>query len=80
MQKTFYHYLDGKRPITIKVNSDFITFHFKNENDREFYSIPTNEWISDKTDRLDREDNWHTHMMSKTWFNNDMKNFINGKS
>jgi len=77
MQKTFYNYLDGKRPITIKIGKDFITFHYKNENDREFYDIPKSEWISDRTGRQGREDNWHFHMMEKTWFCEEMKQFIN---
>jgi hypothetical protein len=80
MEKTFYHHLNGQRPITVKIVPDYVTFHFKNEGNREFYSIPKKEWDSDKTNRLDREDNWHTHMMNKTWFNQEMKDFINGKS
>lgn len=77
MEKTFYHHLNPTRPITVRINDDCITFHFKNEGDREFYSIPKEEWVSDKTNRLDREDNWNRHMMEKTWFNNDMKTFLN---
>jgi hypothetical protein len=80
MEKTFYYYLNGKRPITIRVSYDYITFHYKNEREREFYSIPLNEWISDKSNRQGRDDNWHAHMMRKTWFNQEMKDFINGKS
>lgn len=77
MQNTFFNYINGRRPITVKVDSHFISFHFKNENDREFYYIPTHEWVNDKTNRLEREDNWHRHMMEKTWFCQEMKNFIN---
>lgn len=77
MQKTFYNYLKGKRPITVVVTNSQISFHFKNENDRVFYRIPTYEWISDRTERQGREDNWHFHMMEKTWFCEKMKNFIN---
>ena len=83
MNKTFY---TDKRPITIRINDDFVNFHFKNENDRHFYTIPKDEWIYDKTNRLDRSDNWHIHMINKTWFTKEMKTFIdintgdNGKS
>ena len=77
MKKVFYNYMKGKRPIEIKIGEFQITFHFKNEGNREFYSIPTDEWISDRTGRTGREDNWHFHMMEKNWFNQDMKTFIN---
>lgn len=77
MEKTFYNYMKGKRPIEIKVGESRITFHFKKEGNREFYAIPTDEWISDRTStRQGREDNWHSHMMDKNWFNEDMKRFI----
>lgn len=73
MNKTFY---TQKRPITVKINNDTIDFHFKNENDRQFYTIPKDEWISDRSNRLERKDNWHSHMTEKTWFTSDMKLFI----
>ncbi len=76
MKKTFYHYMKGKRPIEVKIGPSRISFHFKNENNREFYAIPTDEWISDKIYRQGREDNWHLHMMEKNWFNQEMKKFI----
>lgn len=74
MQKVFN---EGRRPIKIKLDDiDFIVFHFPNEGDREFYHIPKREWINDKTNRQDREDNWHNHMMDKAWFTPSMKDFI----
>lgn len=42
-----------------------------------FYWIFSSEWESDKTNRLDRPDNWHTHMKEKIWFTSDMEKFIN---
>ena len=75
MNKTFrnQNYCKGERPITVKVGDVFISFHFTNEGDREFYDIPVNEWVSDKTNRQDRDDNWHNHMMEKVWFSQSMK-------
>lgn len=46
------------------------------ESNNSFYYILKQDWISDKTERLDREDNFHTHMMRKTWFTKEMKDFI----
>jgi len=31
------------------------------------YWIPKDEWVKDKTERQDREDNWHAHMERKSW-------------
>ena len=71
----------NKRPITIKVGEHFITFHFKKEHDREFYSIPKYDWISDRKEtRQGREDNWHNHMKEKVWFSGRMENFINSNT
>lgn len=42
-----------------------------------FYWIPIREWVKDKNDRLDRPDNWHTHMKEKAWFSHSMEKFIN---
>ena len=39
-----------------------------------------NEWIKDRTERLDRGDNWHTHMKEKNWFTKEMEDFINSKT
>ena len=38
------------------------------EEPTNFYYIPINEWKRDKTENLDREDNWHNHMKEKNWF------------
>lgn len=66
------------RMIEVRVDetTGWITFHFSQEQDREFYSIPISEWISDRTNRLDRPDNWHNHMADKNWFSEQMKKFI----
>jgi len=69
MQKTFYHYQGGKKPITVKIRPDFVTFHFKNQDDEEFYDIPIFQW-------KDGSDFWPGHMMTKNWFTEDMKKFI----
>lgn len=42
----------------------------------EFYWIPKEDWIRDKTQRLDRGDNWANHMSHKNWFTKEMKKFI----
>jgi hypothetical protein len=42
----------------------------------EFYYIPINEWVSDRTTRQDRGDNWHYHMIEKSWFTREMYLFI----
>lgn len=80
-QKTFYHYMGGKRPITVKIDNEFIVFHYTEEDDREFYHILVKEWVSDKhTTRQGREDNWHFHMKEKSWFNQDIEEFINSNT
>lgn len=66
----------SNRPISINVGKEFITFYFTNESNKEFYSIPREEWVTDRKYRLDREDNWHTHMSYKTWFTPSMKTYI----
>lgn len=42
-----------------------------------FYWMGLEEWINDKTQRLDRDDNWHKHMRRKNWFTEEMADFIN---
>lgn len=42
-----------------------------------FYWIDKQHWIKDKTERLDRPDNWHKHMAHKMWFTGEMADFIN---
>lgn len=68
------------RTVLIKIAEDYILFYHdltRPEVDvDEFYSIPVDEWISDRTERLDRGDNWHTHMDEKSWFTLEMKTFI----
>jgi hypothetical protein len=66
MQKTFYN---TERPITVKIQDDYITFHFKNEDDREFYDIPKHEWIGSAP-------HWQQHMAFKNWFCGEMETFI----
>lgn len=76
--KTFVSSPRG-RLIEVRVDkkSGWITFHYAQERNREFYYIPLSEWVSDLTNRLDRDDNWHNHMMQKTWFSQPMQQFIN---
>ena len=45
-----------------------------------FYHILIKEWVSDKTNRLDRPDNWANHMEEKNWFTHEMKDFINNST
>lgn len=47
------------------------------KNVGEFYYIEKSEWAKDRTERQDREDNWHKHMKRKTWFTDEMYDFIN---
>jgi hypothetical protein len=67
MQHTFYQ--EGQRPITVKIRRDFITFHFKNQDDEEFYYILTDQWA-------DPRYHWAEHMIRKNWFSEEMKKFI----
>jgi hypothetical protein len=46
----------------------------------EIYSIPVYDWERDKTQRLDRPDNWHKHMKQKSWFTAEMDYFLNSNS
>ena len=56
-KQTFYVEQNGKiRSIDVKVDNDYISFHFKSEGGREFYSIPTKSWANDTGNT------WHSHM------------------
>ena len=68
--KTFVESQRG-RMIEIKIdkNAELISFHFPQENDREFYSILIPEFNSDR-------EHWHRHMMDKNWFSELMYKFI----
>ena len=50
------------------------------KGNHEFYWFAAEDWESDKTNRLDREDNWHRHMRHKNWFTEEMANFLNNNS
>lgn len=76
MQRMFDNYLDGRRPITVKVTREYITFHFKNEGDREFYWLGTDDWINDSKNRPNDPSAWPRHMLKKSWFSEEMKEFI----
>jgi hypothetical protein len=60
----------SQRRITIKIDEHFILFSFPTERNREFYDIPKHEWLS-------AQDNWQNHMREKSWFTEEMENFIN---
>lgn len=45
-----------------------------------FYWMGTEDWVSDKTQRLDRSDNWHKHMARKAWFTKEMADFIHSNT
>jgi len=47
------------------------------KGNNSFYWFGTDEWVKDKTQRLDRPDNWHQHMGRKNWFTKEMADFIN---
>jgi hypothetical protein len=74
MQRTFVIPVKvwSSRPITVKINEkeNAITFHFKNEHDREFYWISISDWKSDMF-------TWSNHMKEKIWFIRGMEDFIN---
>ncbi len=75
MEKIFQNGVEThKRPIKIKINDEWITFHFVNEHDREFYDIPKDDWRSFK------DINWYNHMMQKSWFTQQMADFINANT
>lgn len=56
------------RMIEVRVNAmpGWITFHFSQEQDREFYSIATVEW----------DETFKKHMRDKNWFSEPMEKFI----
>lgn len=74
MQRTFIseNRIWSQRPITVKVNikEDAITFHFKNEDDREFYWIHISDWKAETAF-------WTNHMKDKSWYTRGMEDFIN---
>lgn len=79
----FYFYAQYKKrrewikqeeELRLKYGIDKLTEEDKQDN--AFYWIIKKEWDNDKTQRLDREDNWHTHMEGKNWFTKEMKQFI----
>lgn len=63
--------MDGRRPVTAKVDKaeNVVTFHFKDEEDREFYFMPLNEYMEDQ--RF-----YRSHMLKKSWFSQGMEDFI----
>lgn len=65
-QKTFKNGHNPKRPIMVKVDNRFISFHFPYENDLEFYWIPMDEW----------KDTMREFIRQKQWFNSEMESFI----
>lgn len=67
-QKIFY--VDApffrNRPINVKIDEGCISFHFKRENNREFYSIFADHW----------DEQFKNHMTEKSWFTKEMLDFI----
>ena len=67
--KTFYpvHIND---PITITVDDNFITFYRGIQTKSDMYWVAVGDW--------DRPiSTWPDHMERKSWFNSDMRKFIN---
>lgn len=56
-----------RHDVRIVMDKDFIKFQYPSQDDREFYSIPTNDWNA----------HWQFHMRKKAWFTDEMFNFIN---
>ena len=74
-KQTFYVEQNGKtRSIDVKVDNDYISFHFKSEGGREFYSIPTKSWANDTGNT------WHSHMAYKNWFTPEMSKFLDAST
>ena len=74
-KQTFYVEQNGKtRSIDVKVDNDYISFHFKSEGGREFYSIPTKSWANDTGNT------WHSHMAYKNWFTHEMSKFLDAST
>lgn len=74
-KQTFYVEQNGKiRSIDVKVDNDYISFHFKSEGGREFYSIPTKSWANDTGNT------WHSHMADKNWFTPEMSKFLDAST
>jgi len=80
-QQTFISPHWPNRPVTVKITDEFITFHIGEDNDNEFYWIPTNEWVNDcpKIGIADsrKELGWHQHMEDKIYFTSSIRKFIN---
>lgn len=70
MEKIFYY--DECRPVKIKIDKakDYISFHFPNEEDREFYWIGIEDWKIPSR-------HWEDHMARKGWYCEQMTEFIN---
>jgi len=75
IKQTFYVEQNNKtRSIELRIDTGYITFHFKSEGGREFYSIPTNSWVNDNGKT------WHKHMADKNWFTHEMSKFLDEKA
>lgn len=72
-EQKFRNMSDFRRPVSIRVTSEFITFHFVNENNREFYWIPVDDWATLISDGY----SFQQHMEEKSWYSEDMSDFIN---
>lgn len=73
IQQTF----GTSRPILVRVDDTHISFHFTNENEREFYWICKQDWVRDYSRDMGRGDNFHVHMTGKKWFTKPMYEFLN---
>lgn len=78
MQKIFISPHWPNRPISVKINKSdgYVSFHFPNEGDREYYSFQIKDWIDDYNKKYPGSD-WINHMEEKVWFTSNIRKFIN---
>jgi hypothetical protein len=60
-----------------RLESDEEELTEEEKGNHSFYWFSSDEWTKDKTQRLDRPDNWHKHMERKNWFTKEMADYIN---
>jgi hypothetical protein len=72
-KKTF----KGKRPITITIDDNMILFLYKNEDNREFYYTPVNEWVAQHENPERFNHTWEKQLNKKNWYTQEMQDFIN---
>jgi hypothetical protein len=63
-----------------QMEEDCIEVYEEDKEPSTFYYIMRKDWISDRGNRLDRDDNFHNHMRTKNWFTQEMYNYIESQT